>query len=100
MLTNTTSNLIVLGIRFLLGLKHALDPDHILAVTTFLGTEKHLRRACRVGLFWGFGHTIALSAFGIAVVGLKIPMSKWLADRLEFVVGVMLIILGARLITS
>jgi len=100
MLTNASSNLIVLGLGFILGLKHALDPDHILAVTTFLGTERQLRRACTIGLLWGLGHTIALSIAGFLVVGLKIPMSKWLADRLELAVGFMLIVLGARLIAT
>lgn len=97
---NDTSNLLVLGLGFVLGLKHATDPDHIVAVTTFLGEERHLRRACTIGLFWGLGHTIALSIAGLMVVGLKIPISKWLADRLELAVAVMLIILGARLIAS
>ena len=95
-----SSNLLVLGLGFVLGLKHATDPDHVVAVTTFLGEERHLRRACRIGLFWGLGHTIALSTAGLLVIGLKIPMSKWLADRLELAVAAMLIILGARLIST
>jgi len=95
-----TSLLAVLGIGFLLGLKHATDPDHIVAVTTFIGKEKRLARGCAIGLFWGLGHTLALSIVGLAVVGLKIPMSKWLAERLELGVAAMLIILGARLIAT
>jgi hypothetical protein len=95
-----TSSLLVLGIGFLLGLKHATDPDHIVAVTTFIGKEKRLARGCAIGLFWGLGHTLALSIVGLAVVGLKIPMSSWLAERLELGVAVMLIVLGARLIAT
>jgi High-affinity nickel-transport protein len=95
-----TSILLVLGIGFVLGLKHATDPDHIVAVTTFIGKEKRIARGCAIGLFWGLGHTLALSIVGLAVVGLKIPMSKWLAERLELGVAVMLIILGARLIAT
>jgi len=95
-----TSILLVLGIGFLLGLKHATDPDHIVAVTTFIGKEKRIARGCAIGLFWGLGHTLALSIVGLSVVGLKIPMSRWLAERLELGVAVMLIILGARLIAS
>ena len=94
------SNLAVLGLGFILGLKHATDPDHVVAVTTFLGKERQLRRACGIGLFWGLGHTIALSIAGLVVIGLKIPISKWLADRLELVVAAMLITLGARLIST
>ncbi len=95
-----TSILLVLGIGFVLGLKHATDPDHIVAVTTFIGKEKRIARGCAIGLFWGLGHTLALSIVGVAVVGLKIPMSKWLAERLELGVAVMLVILGARLIAT
>jgi hypothetical protein len=95
-----TSSLAVLAIGFVLGLKHATDADHIVAVTTFIGSEKQLRRACAIGLFWGLGHTLALSFAGLLVVGLKIPMSKWVADRLELAVAGMLVILGARVIAT
>jgi high-affinity nickel-transport protein len=94
------STLFVLGIGFVLGLKHATDPDHIVAVTTFVGEQRQLRRACAIGLFWGLGHAIALSVAGLFVVGLKIPISKWLADRLELAVAGMLVVLGAKLIAS
>src|SRR5262245_60853282 len=99
MLIMESSNLVVLGLGFILGLKHATDPDHIVAVTTFVGQERQLRRACGIGLFWGLGHTIALSMAGLIVVGLKIPISSWLADRLELLVAAMLILLGTRLIS-
>src|SRR5262245_38595757 len=95
-----TSDLLVLGIGFVLGLKHATDPDHIVAVTTFVGNEKQLLRACSIGLFWGMGHTLALTFAGLVVVGLKVPMSKWLAARLELAVAAMLVVLGARLVAS
>jgi hypothetical protein len=95
-----SSNMAVLGLGFLLGLKHATDPDHIIAVSTFIGKERQLRRACGIGLFWGLGHTIALSVAGLIVLGLRIPISKWLAERLELGVGAMLIILGARVIAT
>jgi len=94
------SDLLVLGLGFVLGLKHATDPDHIVAVTTFLGSARQLRRACGIGLFWGLGHTIALSIAGLVVIGLRIPISRWLAERLELGVAFMLIVLGARLIAT
>jgi len=93
-------DLFVLGLGFVLGLKHATDPDHVVAVTTFVGKERHLSRACSIGLFWGVGHTVALSLAGFLVVGMRISISAWLAAWLEFAVAVMLVILGARLIAS
>lgn len=95
-----SSHVAVLGLGFLLGLKHALDPDHIVAVSTFIGKERQLRRGCGIGLFWGLGHTLALTVAGLIVVGLRIPISRWLADRLELAVAVMLVVLGARLIST
>jgi len=95
-----SSNVAVLGLGFLLGLKHATDPDHIVAVSTFVGREQQVRRACAIGLFWGAGHTIALTIAGLIVLGLRIPISKWLAERMELGVAAMLIVLGARLISS
>ena len=94
------SILFVLGIGFVLGLKHATDADHIVAVTTFVGEERNVWRASAIGLFWGLGHTLALSAAGLVLVGLRIPMSRWLAERLELAVAAMLVVLGARAIAS
>jgi hypothetical protein len=98
--TSSVSSLLVLGMGFVLGLKHATDPDHIVAVTTFIGKERRLVRGCAIGLFWGLGHTLALSIVGLIVIGLKIPMSEWLAERLELGVAIMLILLGVRLIAT
>ena len=100
MLMFQSSNFLVLGLGFILGLKHATDPDHIVAVTTFIGKERQLSRACAIGLFWGLGHTLALFIAGLIVVGLKIPISKWLAERLELAVAGMLVVLGTRLMAS
>src|SRR4029079_3578055 len=74
--------------------------DHIAAVSTFVGSERRLSRACAIGLSWGLGHTLALFAASVMVIALKIPMTRWLAERLEIGVAIMLIILGARLIAS
>jgi hypothetical protein len=95
-----TSTVLVLSLGFVLGLKHATDPDHIVAVTTFLGEEPRLRRAWRVGLFWGLGHAAALSIVGLLVLGLKMPISRPLEQLLELVVAGMLVVLGARLIAA
>ena len=50
----------VLGLGFVLGLKHALDPDHMVAVSTIVSESKSIRRSSLVGTFWGLGHTTSL----------------------------------------
>ncbi|HET9216063.1 MAG TPA: hypothetical protein VFR18_03740, partial [Terriglobia bacterium] len=54
----------ILGLGFLLGLKHATDADHVVAVTTFVSRERSLLRSCWIGLFWGTGHTLSLAVAG------------------------------------
>jgi hypothetical protein len=88
----------LMGLGFLLGLKHATDADHIVAVTTMLGKERRLLRSCWIGAFWGIGHTFSLMVAGIAVVLLKTPISPSTALWLETAVAVMLVVLGARVL--
>jgi hypothetical protein len=84
----------VLGIGFLLGLKHALEPDHIIAVSTMAGKQKSLFHSSLLGVFWGMGHTFTLLGvfFLLAVTKGSIP-EEW-AAIFEMGVGVMLVYLG------
>jgi len=84
----------VLMIGFTLGLKHALDSDHLAAVATMATGSASLRRALRHGAMWGLGHTVTLLAVGgtVLVLGRVIPQVA--SDVLEFVVGLVLIWLG------
>ena len=93
-----THVLIVLGLGLLLGLKHATDADHIVAVTTFVSESKSLWRSCGIGVFWGIGHTLSLALAGFVVIVFKVSIPGWLETRLELVVAVMLIALGARVL--
>lgn len=88
----------ILALGFVLGLKHATDADHVVAVTTFVSEQKSLLRSCWIGAFWGAGHTLSLAIAGVAVILLKINIPPWLESRLEFAVAVMLVILGARVL--
>lgn len=88
--------LAVLGLGLLLGLKHATDADHVVAVTTFVSQESSLLRSCWIGAFWGVGHTLSLSIAGLIVIGLKVTIPEWLSERLELGVAVMLVVLGAN----
>jgi len=88
--------LAVLGLGLFLGLKHATDADHVVAVTTFVSQESSLLRSCWIGAFWGLGHTLSLSIAGLIVIGLKVTIPEWLSERLELGVAVMLVVLGAN----
>lgn len=83
---------------FLLGIKHALDADHVVAVTTIVSRSRSLLRAVLVGAYWGLGHTIALFATGLAVLVLKLSIPDRLSLSMEFIVGLLLVLLGIPII--
>lgn len=87
----------ILGFGFLLGLRHALDADHLAAVSTVLAERPSLRASGAVGLWWGIGHTLTLLMVGsvVLVSGLHIPAQFELIA--ESGVGILLIALGGTL---
>ena len=87
-----------LALGFVLGLRHALDADHLAAVSTFASEEKSLLRSSMIGVSWGMGHTAALLVFGLAVAAFRLALTPQLAQVLEFIVGLMLIGLGANVL--
>ncbi len=94
------SALLILGIGFFLGIRHATDPDHVIAVSTIVSREKSIPRAGMIGILWGVGHTITILVVGAAIIlfGLVIPPRLGLA--LEFSVALMLILLGVLNLTG
>jgi sulfite exporter TauE/SafE len=86
--------LATLGLGLLLGLKHAFDSDHLVAVSTIVARERSLLRSLWVGLFWGLGHTVTLLVVGLVVLGLKREIPPPVGLTLECLVGVVLIGLG------
>ena len=88
------STLSVLLIGFILGLQHAVEADHLAAVSTIVSEKKSLISASLVGGLWGLGHTISLFIVGALVIFLKLQISETAETRLEAIVGVMLIVLG------
>src|SRR6476659_237937 len=78
----------------LLGLQHALDADHLAAVSTIVSERKSLLSASIVGGLWGIGHTVSLLVAGLAVILLHVRISDRVAGLLEFCVALMLIGLG------
>lgn len=88
----------ILGLGFLLGMQHALEADHIAAVSSIAARRSGVRDIVKHGLTWGLGHTLTLFGFaGVAIVlGQTIP--EHLERPLEAAVGVMLIGLGAHVL--
>jgi high-affinity nickel-transport protein len=89
--------LTVLLLGFLLGMRHATDPDHVVAVTTIISQQRSLARAARTGVLWGIGHTATILLVGGAIIVLKVQLAgipPRLGLALEFVVAVMLVVLG------
>ncbi|HEY2067835.1 MAG TPA: hypothetical protein VGG84_17930 [Gemmatimonadaceae bacterium] len=92
-----TALLGVLLLGFLLGMRHATDPDHVVAVTTIVSHQRSIARAARTGVLWGIGHTATILLVGGAIIVLKIQLSgipPRVGLSLEFAVAVMLIVLG------
>jgi len=86
------------GLGSLLGMRHALEPDHLAAVTTLVTGERSGYKAAFLGVCWGLGHTFALIAAGTVLVILRAEMPVRAADTFEFCVALMLIGLGLRAI--
>jgi high-affinity nickel permease len=94
------SGLAILAIGFVLGMRHATDPDHVIAVSTIVSCERSIAKAALIGVLWGVGHTftILLVGAGIILFGLAIPARVGLT--MEFSVGLMLILLGILNLTG
>lgn len=89
--------LTLLGLGFLLGLRHALDADHVAAVSTILARSASLWRSSLIGACWGLGHTAVLLLAGALVIGFKVAIPPVLSQWFEFGVGLMLVGLGGSL---
>lgn len=88
----------ILAFGFLLGLKHAVESDHLAAVSTIVTERKSLLASAIVGGIWGLGHTISLFAAGVFVLLLDFQISEQTERILEICVGAMLIILGLNVL--
>ncbi len=84
----------VMIMGFVLGLKHALDPDHMVAISTIVSESRSVKRSSLIGTFWGLGHTLSLLLAGVAVIALKVRLSNRVALVMEFAVALMLVALG------
>lgn len=87
-----------LTLGFLLGLKHATEADHLVAVTTIVSEQRSLRRSMMIGVLWGVGHTAALFAAGLLIIILQVAIPERIAALLELAVAVMITFLGGRIL--
>src|SRR5882672_10840153 len=85
----------ILVLGFLLGGRHATDPDHVVAVTTIVSRERTLRTAMLIGALWGIGHTMTILIMGGAIILFRIVIPARIGLGLEFLVALMLMTLGA-----
>ena len=86
--------LTLLGLGFLLGMRHATDADHVVAVSTIVSRERSLASAARIGMMWGVGHTFPVVLVGSAYILLRAVIPPRLVLALEMGVAIMLIVLG------
>ena len=93
--------LVALGIALVLGLRHASDPDHLVAVTSLVAADRgNARGAARLGAWWGLGHGAVLLGIGLPLIFLKSHLPAWLETSAEKAVGVVILALALRVIAK
>ena len=92
------SLLMAVSLGFILGLKHATEADHLVAVTTIVSEQRSVWRSTMVGILWGIGHTAALFMAGLLIILLRVTIPERVASLLELAVAVMITFLGARIL--
>jgi ABC-type nickel/cobalt efflux system permease component RcnA len=93
--------LVALAIAFVLGLRHASDPDHLVAVTSLVAAEDgDVRAATRLGAWWGLGHATTLLAVGLPLIALKGELPDWIERGAETGVGLVILVLGLRVLVK
>lgn len=94
------SLLSIIALGFFLGMRHATDPDHVVAVATIVSRQRDISRAALVGAFWGLGHTVTILIVGTCIILFNIVIPTRIGLSMELAVGIMLIILGlANIVT-
>src|SRR6516225_11816384 len=100
-MTDTIGNLAsLLFLGLLLGVRHATDPDHVVAIATIVSRQRNLRGSAMIGAVWGLGHTLTILAVGGAIILFGVVIPPRLGLAMEFGVGIMLILLGVLTLTG
>ena len=92
--------LAAVGLGFVLGMRHATDPDHVIAVSTIVSRQRNIRQAGAIGALWGVGHTITIFSVGAAIILFNVVIPPRVGLTMELAVGVMLILLGILNLTG
>src|ERR671921_787727 len=95
-----TQLLALAGFGFLLGMRHATDADHVIAVTTILNRSRRFVHTTLIGALWGLGHTITVVAVGGLIIVFHIVIPPPVGLAMEFAVALMLIGLGILNLTG
>ena len=87
-------------VGFFLGIRHATDPDHVIAVSTIVSRERRVQTAALIGLLWGVGHTVTILVAGGAIVLFEVVIPPRVGLTMEFSVALMLILLGGTTVVG
>jgi len=90
----------IAGLGFLLGMRHATDADHVIAVSTILARSKRFLDSTVIGAIWGLGHTITVLVVGLLIIGFNVVIPPPVGLAMELAVAVMLILLGLLNLTG
>jgi hypothetical protein len=100
-MTGTALNVVsFLFLGFFLGMRHATDADHVVAIATIVSRERSLAGSALIGAAWGVGHTITVMAVGAAIILFGIVIPPQVGLSMEFAVGIMLVLLGVLTLTG
>ena len=100
-MADAVSNLAsLLFLGFLLGIRHATDADHVVAIATIVSRQRNLRGSAMIGAAWGIGHTLTILVVGGAIILFGVVIPPRLGLAMEFGVGIMLILLGLLTLTG
>ena len=100
-MTGTALNVVsFLFLGFFLGMRHATDADHVIAIATIVSRERSLAGSALIGAAWGVGHTITVMAVGAAIIVFGVVIPPQLGLSMEFAVGIMLVLLGVFTLTA
>ena len=92
--------LAIIALGLSLGIRHATDPDHVVAVTTIVSRERTIFHAAIIGALWGLGHTVTIFAVGSAIILLRLTIPPTVGLTMELSVGCMLVLLGILNLTG